>query len=33
MTIFLCLVSFILGAVFGVGMVALAIAAGRRDGK
>jgi hypothetical protein len=33
MTIFACLISFVLGAVFGVGMVALAIAAGRRDGR
>lgn len=31
--IFACLVSFALGVIFGIGVVGLAIAVGRRDGR
>lgn len=33
MMIFACLVSFGLGVIFGIGVVGIAIAAGRRDGR
>lgn len=33
MMIFACLVSFGLGVICGIGVVGLAIAAGRRDGR